>query len=151
MTNIGDLLGDVADKLAQDSINIGDVHLLVLDKSNGITPKDGKETRDKFFIVLGFDKDGNVIGGLVINSNINSNLPSVITDYLLPITVEQCPFLKHKSFINCSQLKTANRNKFNKTTYRGEIKDEDLMSQIIKTVKESPTSNKKMLENFGII
>lgn len=36
MTNFGDLLGNIADKLTQDSINIGDVHLLNLDLNNGI-------------------------------------------------------------------------------------------------------------------
>ncbi len=65
MTNIGDLLGDKADKLSQDIINIGDVHLLNLGQHNGITPKNGDATRHKFFIVLGFDSEGNVIGGLV--------------------------------------------------------------------------------------
>ena len=68
MTNIGDLLGDAANKLLQSSINIGDVHLLRLDQTNGITPKNDDTTRNKFFIVLGFDNEGNVIGGLVINS-----------------------------------------------------------------------------------
>lgn len=151
MTKIGDLLGNAADKLTQDNLKIGDVHMLVLDKSNGITPKDGEESRNKFFIVLGFDKDGNVIGGLVINSNINYKLPSTITDYQLPISIKQCPFLEHNSFVNCSRLITANRNKFGRTTYRGEINDSDLMEQIVNTVKESPTANKKMLRDFGII
>ncbi|MDE5783527.1 MAG: hypothetical protein K2I98_01460 [Prevotella sp.] len=151
MTKIGDLLGDVADKIAQDNIKIGDVHMLVLDKSNGITSKDGEETRDKFFIVLGFDKDGNVIGGLVINSKINYKLPSSVTDYQLPVSVQQCPFLKHNSFVNCSKLITANKNKFGKTTYKGEITDSELMRQIVNTVKESPTANKKLLKDFGII
>ncbi len=31
MTELGDLLGNIADKLAQDNLNIGDVHLLNLD------------------------------------------------------------------------------------------------------------------------
>lgn len=151
MTKIGDLLGDFADKFAQDNINIGDVHMLILDKSNGITPKDGDETRNKYFVVLGFDKDGNVIGGLVINSGINYKLPSSITDYQLPVSVKQCPFLEHNSFVNCSRLITANRNKFGRTTYRGEITDSELMEQIVNTVKESPTANKKQLKDFGII
>lgn len=77
MTNFGDLLGDLADKLTQTSINIGDVHLLNLDQNNGITPKSGDTTRNKFFIVLGFDNEGNVIGGLVINSKINYKLPPI--------------------------------------------------------------------------
>ena len=151
MTNFGDLLGNMADKLTQDSINIGDVHLLNLDQNSGITPKNGDATRNKFFIVLGFDNKGNVIGGLVINSKINYNLPPSVTDYQLPVTVEQFPFLEHNSFINCSKIIVAKKNKFNKTTYRGEISDTEMMELIINTVKESPTVNKMQLKEFGII
>lgn len=39
MTNIGDLLGSTANELLQSSINVGDVYLLNLDPTNGITPK----------------------------------------------------------------------------------------------------------------
>ena len=91
-TVLGDILGDVGDKLAQDNIKVGNVYLISLDQQSGITPKNADLTRDKFFIVLGFDQEGNVIGGLVINSKINYNLPSSVTDYQLPIKVEQCPF-----------------------------------------------------------
>lgn len=151
MTNFGDLLGDLADKLTQNSINIGDVHLLNLDQNNGITPKSGDTTRNKFFIVLGFDNEGNVIGGLVINSKINYKLPPSVTDYQLPVSVEQFPFLEHNSFINCSKIIVAKRSKFNMTTYRGEISDTEMMELIINTVKESPTVNKMQLKEFGIV
>lgn len=151
MTNFGDLLGDLSDKLTQNSINIGDVHLLNLDQNNGITPKSGDTTRNKFFIVLGFDNEGNVIGGLVINSKINYKLPPSVTDYQLPVSVEQFPFLEHNSFINCSKIIVAKRSKFNKTTYRGEISDTEMMELIINTVKESPTVNKMQLKEFGIV
>lgn len=150
MTNIGDLLADEADKLMQASINVGDVHFLNLDQSNGITPKDGNTTRNKFFIVLGFDNNGNVIGGLVINSKINYNLPPAVTDYQLPITAKQCPFLHHDSFVNCSIFVIAKRTKFSKSTYRGVI-TEDLLGLIISTLKESPTRNDRQLKDFGII
>lgn len=151
MTNFGDLLGDMADELTQNSINIGDVHLLNLDQNNGITPKSGDTTRNKFFVVLGFDNEGNVIGGLVINSKINYKLPPSVTDYQLPVSVEQFPFLEHNSFINCSKIIVAKRSKFNKTTYRGEISDTEMMELIINTVKESPTVNKMQLKEFGIV
>lgn len=151
MTNIGDLLGSAADELLQSSINVGDVYLLNLDPSNGITPKNDDATRNKFFIVLGFDNEGNVIGGLVINSKINYNLPSTVTDYQLPITVKQCPFLQHNSFVNCSKIIVAKRTKFGKETYRGEISDPEIMKLIIDTVKESPTINRKQLKDFGLI
>ena len=151
MTNFGDLLGDMADELTQNSINIGDVHLLNLDQNNGITPKSGNTTRNKFFIVLGFDNEGNVIGGLVINSKINYKLPPSVTDYQLPVSVEQFPFLEHHSFINCSQIIVAHRSTFTKTTYRGEISDTEMMELIINTIKESPTVNKMQLKEFGIV
>lgn len=151
MTNFGELLGDLADELTQNSINIGDVHLLNLDQNNGITPKSGDTTRNKFFIVLGFDNEGNVIGGLVINSKINYKLPPSVTDYQLPVSVQQFPFLEHNSFINCSKIIVAKRSKFNKTTYRGEISDTEMMELIINTVKESPTVNKMQLKEFGIV
>lgn len=151
MTNFGDLLGDMADELTQNSINIGDVHLLNLDQNNGITPKSGDTIRNKFFIVLGFDNEGNVIGGLVINSKINYKLPPSVTDYQLPVSVEQFPFLEHNSFINCSKIIVAKRSKFNKTTYRGEISDTEMMELIINTIKESPTVNKMQLKEFGIV
>ncbi len=152
MTSIGNLLGDKADKIVQESIKAGDIHLLRnLDKSNGITPKKGDKARDKFFVVLGFDEEGNVIGGLVINSNVNYNLPSYITDYLMPVTTKQLPFLNYDSFIDCSKIITANRSKFTKDTYRGTVPDEEMFNLIISTVKESPTVNKKQLSEFGIV
>lgn len=151
MIKLGKILAGTGNKLTQDNIKIGNVYLLNLNESNGITPKDGDPTRNKFFIVLGFDNDGNVIGGLVINSKINNKLPSTITDYQLPITVEQCPFLNHNSFINCSKIIIANRTKITTQSYRGEISDSKLMELIFNTVKESPTVNRRQLETFGII
>lgn len=151
MTNLGNILGNMADRLTQDCVYVGNVYLLPLDQDNGITPKNGDATRHKFFIVLGMDEDGNLIGGLVINSHINHNLPATVTDYHLPIKVEQCPFLKHDSFVNCSKIIIAKRTKFTKETYCGEISDTEMMELIIDTVKESPTVNKKQLERFGLI
>ena len=150
MTNIGDIIGSAADSLLRSNISIGEVHLLNLDPSNGITPKGGDTTRDKYFIILGFDDKGYVIGGLVINSKINYHLPPAVTDYQLPISVAQCPFLRHDSFVNCSKIIVAKREKFNRHTYRGEISDAHLLRLIIDTVKESPTVNKKHLKAFGI-
>ena len=151
MTILGAILGDVGDNLAQDNLKVGNVYLISLDQQSGITPKNGDLTRDKFFIVLGFDNEGNVIGGLVINSKINYNLPSSVTDYQLPIKVEQCPFLKYNSFVNCSKIIVANKAKFTKNTYRGEISDPEFIDLLINTVKESPTVNTKLLKRFGLI
>ena len=151
MTKFGDLLGETADELVRVCTNVGDVHLLNLNQSNGITPKNGEDSRNKFFIILGYDKDGNIIGGLVINSKINYRLPASITDYQLPISVEQFPFLEHNSFVNCSKIIVASKANFGISTYRGTISDEETLRLIIETVKESPTVNRRLLKDFGII
>ena len=151
MTTIGDLLGETANLLARDSISVGDVHILPLSQVEGVTPKDGRTTRDKFFIVLGFDSSGNIIGGIVINSSINQRLSTSVTDYLMPVTKEQLPFLNHNSFVNCSHLITVRKEKFNKDTFRGRVEGPNLMQMIVSTVIESPYVNKKQLKEFGII
>lgn len=150
MIKLGNLLGNIGDRLARDNVKIGNVYFIPLDERNGITPKDGDPSRNKFFIVLGFDADGNVVGGVVINSNINHRLPSIVTDYYLPITVEQCPFLKHNSYVNCSVIIVTERDKFTNGSYRGEISDPALMRSIIDTMKDSPTVIKQQMDDFGI-
>lgn len=43
---------------------IGDVFLINLTREEGITPKTGDNTINKFYIVLGFDEYGNAYGGV---------------------------------------------------------------------------------------
>ena len=78
-------------------------------------------------------------------------MPPSVTDYKLPVTRVQMPFLEHNSFVNCSKIITAKRSKFSKTTYRGEVSDKGMIELIINTVKESPTVSQKLLKEFGII
>lgn len=133
MGNIADALGAKAKEIARSFLNVGDVHLLKLGKQNSITPKNGQETKDKLFVILGFDAQGDIIGGVVVNSKINYNLPDTITDYQMPIKMSECSFLRYDSFVNCSKLIQASRDKFDETTYRGEmptVKVEDRKSVV---------------------
>lgn len=150
MTTIGDLIGDQADELARSSLSVGDIHHLPLGKKEEITAKDGKDYKDKFFIILGFDDSGNAIGGVVVNSRVNTKLPTSVTDYHMPVTPKQFPFLNHNSYINCSHLVVVNITKFNKNTFRYHIKDEGLMRMIIGTLHECPIINKQLLKEFSI-
>lgn len=151
MTKLGDLLGEKSDLLARTVVEIGDVHLLPLTQQEGVTPKDGQDFRNKYLVVLGFDSAGNAIGGVVINSVINHNLPSSITDYLMPISVKDCPFLNHDSFVNCSRLFVVNKEKITSKSFRGKIEDEGLMGMIVGTIIESPHVNKQQLKEYGIV
>ena len=150
MTKIGDLLGKKADDLARSSLSVGDVHLLPLGKNEGITPKEDK-TKEKLFVILGFNDVGDILGGVVINSKVNHNLPNVITDYLMPISASQFNFLRHDSFVNCSRPKFVKKEKFNNKTYRGSIEDTETLDLIIGTLFDSPYTSAQQLREYGIV
>ena len=80
-----DIPQDLINTVAREEMNVGDVYEVRLGQDNGITPQGDYETRRKFFIVLGFDDEGNVYGGVVVNSRLNSRLPLQVRDYHLPI------------------------------------------------------------------
>lgn len=62
--------------LLLDTVEEGEVYRLCLTKEEGIIPKNkGDEGRKKFFVVVGKDQEGNAIGFVFINSEINKHLP----------------------------------------------------------------------------
>lgn len=98
-----DIPQTLIDEAVSDEVRLGDVYKIELSRADGIIPKNGYDTRDKFFVVLGFDEQGNVYGGILFNSKINQNLPTLIKDYHMPISAKAYPFLLHDSFLNCTK------------------------------------------------
>ena len=72
-------------RLASRTVNVGDVYEMTMTEANGIRPKAGDSSRDKYFIVLGFDPNGVAYGGVIINSQINKKLPAHLKMYHMPI------------------------------------------------------------------
>lgn len=136
-------------QLAAKTVSVGDVYEITMTEANGITPKAGDSSRDKYFVVLGFDSEGIAYGGVIINSQINKNLPAHIKMYHMPIKCAQYSFLKHDSFVDCVQLKRAFPQKFNEWNFLGKISDYDV-SLIIGTIKESPRESPAHLAQFGL-
>lgn len=136
-------------RLATKTVNVGDVYEITMTEANGIKPKHGDKSRDKYFVVLGFDSDGVAYGGVIINSQINKNLPGYIKMYHMPIKKSKYPFLSHDSFVDCVQLKRAFPNKFNEWNYLGEI-DECDVELIIGTIKDSPRESAEHLAQYGL-
>lgn len=145
-----DIPSGTVEDFVRGSIEIGDVYKIDMDESDGITPKDGYSTRLKYFVVLGYDDEGHIYGGVVINSKINANLPSYIRDYYMEIPCSKYKFLIYDSFVNCSKIMTTNSKKLLKGDKLGEILQEDL-DLIIGTVCGSPKESKKRLQQFGLI
>ncbi len=136
-------------RLAIRTIEVGDVYEITMTEANGIKPKQGDKSRDKYFIVLGFDTNGIVYGGVIINSRINANLPTHIKMYHMPIKCSIYPFLRYDSFVDCVQLKSADPQKFNEWKFLGRINEYDI-ELIIGTIKESPRESPGHLARFGL-
>lgn len=150
MTKLFDLLNnDSIKSITQKSIEIGNVYRIQMDKSNGITPKPGDTSRNKFFVVLGFDEEGNIYGGVIINSNINQRVPDSVKDWQMPIKQSKYKFLDYDSFVDCSKLKCTSIDKFGKWQFLGTIINEDI-ELIIGTIKESPNETPEHLALFGL-
>lgn len=156
MASIGEMLtpekkGDIIEK----SLRIGDVYRMKLTQEEGISPKNKDDnSRNKFFIVIGKDNDGNAIGFVVINSNINPNLQQVIKDLYYPISASKYSFLSKDSFVNCANLKEIEKNKFStkfdSSKNKGCICEDDL-DLIIEAVRSSPLIPPKTLKRFGLL
>ncbi len=102
MMKISDALSDAQlSRLAEKTVKIGDVYEITMTEANGIKPKPGDESRDKYFVVLGFDSSGAAYGGVIINSHINSNLPGYIKMYHMPVKQSKYPFYMYYSFVDC--------------------------------------------------
>lgn len=142
--------GNVLQSMVRQTVNVGDVFMVELDRRDGITPKDGDMTRRKFFVVLGFDGEGNAYGGVIINSRINQQMSQVVKDYHMPIKCVKYAFLKYDSFVDCLQLKTAPLAKLSSGNYMGKMDAEDT-ELIIGTLKSSPIEKVARLKKFGIV
>lgn len=141
---------DTLERLTAKTASIGDVFVVNMDQSNGIIPKGTDSSRNKFFVVLGFDDEGNVYGGVIVNSRINPNLPQRIADFHMPIKCKKYFFLKYDSFVDCLMLKTASLEKLAKSKLVGKIEGEDI-DLIVGTVISSPKEKRIRLKRFGLV
>lgn len=150
MMKISDFLNkDELSKLASLTVQVGDVYEMTMNEANGIKPKAGYSSRDKYFVVLGFDSHGVAYGGVIINSCINRNLPPHLKMYHIPIKQSKYPFLRYDSFVDCVRIKVAYPQKFNEWNYLGKIDAYDI-DLIIGTVKESPAESEERIAQFGL-
>lgn len=74
--SIGNLLpDDMKNEFISSVVDEGDVYRMRLDKREEIQGKDGADSRNKFFVVIGHDTEGNALGFFVIDTQINKSLP----------------------------------------------------------------------------
>lgn len=127
----------------------GDVFRITLNQANGIIPKPGDSSRDKYFVVLGFDRDGNVYGGVIFNSYINLKLPPFVQAMQYPIKKDAYDFLSHDSYIDCSSIKVVKKLKLLRSLYLGHLREDDL-DMLYDKISTNSRISKIELRRFGI-
>lgn len=150
MTRLFETLNNDSIKaIAKNTVKVGVVYRIKMDERNGVKPKAGDKSRNKYFIVLGFDSEGNAYGGVIINSEINPNIPQSMKNCHLHIECSKYSFLNHDSYVDCSKLKKVNIEKFGKWQYLGFFSLEDVQL-ITRTIQGSPNETKEHLAMFGL-
>ena len=108
--------------MESQTIEIGQIYRIKADESNDITPKAGLLFRAKYFVVMGFDIQGNIYGGVVFDSVINRNFVSHdFEDFFLPIPCSKYSFLEHDCFIDCRKMKPSTLEKLLEGEFCGDI------------------------------
>lgn len=145
-----DIPQTLIDEVVGDNVQLGDVYKIEMSIEDGMKLKNGYDTRDKYFVVLGFDQQGCVYGGIVFNSKINQNLPPIVKDYHMSISAKSYPFLSYDSFLNCSQLLQTTSTRLMQGTKVGTISTDDF--ELIRcTVCSYPNAVPRELKRFGLI
>lgn len=133
----------------------GDVFRMKLTPEEEITPKEKEDTsRNKYFIVLGEDSDGGIIGFSVINTKINAFLSDENKNLHYPLSKDKYSFLEGVNrYVDCSQIKKITKMRFNelftKNSKKGVIQSDDL-DYIIGAIKTSPLVTPKEIKQFKL-
>lgn len=157
MVKLGDILScDKNERLILSSVSEGDVFRMHLDKEEHVQGKKTKDDgRNKYFILIGKDKEGNAIGFVLINSQINPYLPTKRQLLHYPLSAQKYNFLEGKNrFVDCSDFKIISQKKFSElfdgNKIKGRIMQEDI--DIIRaTIADYEDASPKMLKRFGLI
>ena len=137
----------------KEYLKLGAIFKMPMDERHGITPKDGQDDRAKFFIIVGFTDDGNIIGAIIINKGINRH------DFTPELYMEHYPLQKSNysdiftknSFACCTNIKEIKRDEvLIYASYKGCLINSDF-DLIMEHLKDSGVITLKEKKKYGII
>lgn len=153
MGSIADRLsGKQKERLVTSSLSEGEVFRMHLGDEENVKGKNsGDDGRNKYFIIIGHDSEGNAIGFVLIDTQINPYLPDKRKDMHYPLSAKKYTFLEGiNRFVDCSDFKIISNKKFTelfgKDSLKGRIQADDL-SYIKTAVAEYEVSSQKMAIN----
>lgn len=139
------------DKIPQEPlIEVGNIYKIEADERNGITPPFGRKTWFKHFVVMGIADDGNLMGCVVFDSNINrEHLEPGYEDFYIPINKGKYSFIDHDSYLECMKLKPATLTNIRHGKAEGRLSDDDLQ-KALKLTKMSNRNSIIVLRMYNI-
>ena len=138
--------------LKEMAVKPGSVFRMRFFPQDGIVPKDVSDTsRDKYFVILGKNDEGDFVALSLINTEINENLKQRIGAFQYQISSTDYDFLNGRDrFVDCYDMKeVASERIVNQGNYAGLISQAD-MNAIIKLVNGSPIVSVAKLRRYGI-
>ncbi len=158
-TDWKDTLASFKEKITEKEIvtnellTVGAILYMQMDHSDGLKLIDGYSTRNKYFIIIGFTVEGNVIGSVLLNSCIDPSKYS--TEYIkcqYPLKQKDYPhILEYDSYIDCSEIFVFPKERLlNEARFKQNLTQTDL-ELIINFLKETEVHSTKEKKKFGIL
>lgn len=156
MANLKDFLSaESMENLTSSQAVEGAVFRMHLGAEEGVKGKSpGDDGRNKYFVVLGHDSEGNAIGFVLVDSNINPNLPQKRQKAHYKIMAKDNAFLEGVDrYVDCSDFKVITKKRFSELF--GKEKSKGTIDAASLTAIKEMTSNyedasPKMLKRFGL-
>lgn len=156
MAKLQDLLSSVSREILTTSQAVeGAVFRMHLGEEEGVKGKNaGEAGRNKYFVVLGHDSEGNAIGFVLIDTCVNPHLPEKRRNAHYKILAKDNAFLNGMDrYVDCSDFKQISKSRFSelfgKDKAKGCINPSDLL-EIKKMTVEYEDASPKILKRFGL-
>lgn len=113
--------------------------------------------KEKRFVILGVNENGDYVGSVFINTNVNFNIinSQELLDLQYPVKNQPNDYLDHDSFIDCSELFEFDRQTLYELLIKeperalGKVSSEDL-EILFGLVKSSPIIEPKILKKYKL-
>lgn len=123
-------MGIVPEAWKRQSLEVGQVLRMEMDEGDGITPKPGKTSKLKRFVIIGSFQDA-VVAALVINSDINEHFLEKKGPFQHHIFKKDYSFLDRDSYVDGFLLREFSVARvLNTAQYLGRLVDQDVVDSI---------------------
>ena len=137
------------EELRRRVLEVGQVLRMKMFPEDNVRPKQGKNSKEKRFVIIGKNED-KVVAALLINSEINRNLFMQIGPYQHLIRAEQYDFLDHNSYVDGYMIREFSVSRvMASATYLGSLSPEDIRESIQRAI-ESPRQKPYIIKRYKL-